>query len=68
MNHQIIIESETEGAEEYAALLQRVIPAVLEAEGVAFDCEVDVLLTDDAGIHAINLQQRGVDRPTDVLS
>ena len=35
MNHQIIIESETEGAEEYAALLQRVIPAVLEAEGVA---------------------------------
>ena len=68
MNHQIIIESETEGAEEYAALLQRVIPAVLEAAGVAFDCEVDVLLTDDAGIHAINLQQRGVDRPTDVLS
>jgi probable rRNA maturation factor len=29
---------------------------------------VDVLLTDDEGIHAINLEQRQVDRPTDVLS
>ena len=27
-----------------------------------------MLLTDDEGIHAINLAQRGVDAPTDVLS
>ena len=68
MNHELIIETEVEGAEPYADLLRQVIPAALEAEGVAVPWEVDVLFTDDAGIHAINLEQRGVDRPTDVLS
>ena len=68
MNHEILIETEVDGAEPYAGLLRRVIPAALEAEGVSFPCEVDVLFTDDEGIHAINLEQRGVDRPTDVLS
>ncbi len=68
MNHEILIETEVDGAEPYAGLLRRVIPAALEAEGVSFPCEVDVLFTDDEGIRAINLEQRGVDRPTDVLS
>ena len=68
MNHEILIETEVDGAEPYAALLRRVIPAALEAEGVPFPCEVDVLFTDDGGIQAINREQRGVDRPTDVLS
>ena len=67
--HSIIIESELEeDTAVWEALLSRVIPAALEAEGVAVPCEVDVLLTDDAGIHQINLEQRQVDRPTDVLS
>ena len=70
MDHQIIIESEidTEGLEGFADALRRVIPAALEAEGVGLPCEVDVLFTDDEGIHQINLEQREVDRPTDVLS
>lgn len=68
MNHEILMETEVDGAEPYAALLRRVIPAALEAEGVPFPCEVDVLFTDDGGIQAINREQRGVDRPTDVLS
>ena len=50
MNHEILMETEVDGAEPYAALLRRVIPAALEAEGVPFPCEVDVLFTDDAGI------------------
>ena len=52
MNHEILIETEVDGAEPYAGLLRRVIPAALEAEGVSFPCEVDVLFTDDEGIHA----------------
>ena len=68
MNHEILIETEVDGAEPYAALLRRVIPAALGADGVPCPCEVDVLFTDDEGIHAINREQRDVDRPTDVLS
>ncbi|WP_294549540.1 rRNA maturation RNase YbeY [uncultured Pseudoflavonifractor sp.] len=68
MNHELIIETEVEGAEPYADLLRQVIPAALEAEGVDVPWEVDVLFTDDEGIHQINLEQREVDRPTDVLS
>lgn len=68
MNHEILIETEVDGAEEYAGLLREVIPAVLEAEKIETPCEVDVLFTDDEGIHQINLEQRQVDRPTDVLS
>ena len=68
MNHELIIETEVEGAEPYADLLRQVIPAALEAEGVAVPWGVDVLFTDDEGIHQINLEQREVDRPTDVLS
>ena len=32
------------------------------------DCEINVLVTNDKGIHAINLASRQIDRPTDVLS
>ena len=67
--HQILVSSELdEDTTAIEALLQRVIPAVLETEGVKTACEVDVLLTDDEGIHGINLEMREVDRPTDVLS
>ena len=51
-----------------AALIRKVIRTALAAEGMTLPCEVDVLLTDDEGIHAVNLDMRGVDRPTDVLS
>ena len=33
MNHEILIETEVDGAEPYAELLRRVIPAALEADG-----------------------------------
>lgn len=68
MNHEIILESELEESFPYAELLKRCIVTALQEEGVDVPCEVDVLITDDAGIRQINLEQRSVDRPTDVLS
>ena len=68
MTHQIIFDAEVEVPVELEEQLDTVIAAVLSAEGVDTPCEINVLVTDDAGIHAINLDMRGVDRPTDVLS
>ena len=48
--------------------IARAARAVLAAEEIRVPCELSVLLTDDAGIHALNKAFRGVDRPTDVLS
>ena len=67
--HYIPITSDVPGVSEgQRAFLRKVIRTALAAEGVDFPCEVDVLLTDDEGIHRINLDMRQVDRPTDVLS
>ena len=56
------------GHNEARRLIQRAISAALRAEKVPDDCEVSVLLTDNEGIHELNRDYRGVDRPTDVLS
>jgi len=68
--HYIPVTADLPGAanKDNCALIRKVIRTALAAEGVDFPCEVDVLLTDDAGIHAINREMRQVDRPTDVLS
>lgn len=52
----------------YEKTLQKVIEAALNAEEVTVPCIVEVCITDDEGIHRTNLEMRGVDRPTDVLS
>ena len=48
--------------------LRKCIAAALEAEHVNVPCEINVLVTDDAGIRAINRAMRNIDRETDVLS
>lgn len=51
-----------------SAHITKCIEATLREEKITVPCEINVLVTDDAGIHAVNLASRGVDRPTDVLS
>ncbi|MBO4873027.1 MAG: rRNA maturation RNase YbeY [Lachnospiraceae bacterium] len=50
------------------ALLRQVITAVLDSEDCPYECEIDVLLTDNGSIREINREERGIDAPTDVLS
>ena len=48
--------------------LKKCIEKTLEFENFEFDVEISLTFTDNAGIHEQNLQSRGIDRPTDVLS
>ncbi|MEQ9495914.1 MAG: rRNA maturation RNase YbeY [Deltaproteobacteria bacterium] len=50
-----------------AKAVKRAVLATLEAEDAA-GRDVSVLLTDDAEIHELNRNFRGVDKPTDVLA
>ena len=65
---QIYREKRNLGWPEAAKLIRRAAKAALKAQGVEADCAVNIMLTDDAGIRAINAEQRGIDAPTDVLS
>ena len=49
-------------------IIRKCICATLEAEAIHIPCEINVLVTDDKGIQAINLASRQINSPTDVLS
>ena len=70
MNHRIYVSREKRGLghPEAYRLIKRAAAAALDVQDISDVCEIFVLLTDDEGIHRINLEQRGVDAPTDVLS
>ena len=48
--------------------LTKCITKALEFQGVNVPCEINVLVTDDKGIRAINQASRQIDSATDVLS
>lgn len=67
--HYIPVTADVPGVDERSrALIRKAVRAALAAEGVDFPCEIDVRVSDDAGIREINRETRRVDRPTDVLS
>ena len=51
-----------------SSVIRKCVEATLEAEGVTVPCEINVLVTDDEGIRAINNASRDIDKATDVLS
>ncbi|MBQ8004636.1 MAG: rRNA maturation RNase YbeY [Oscillospiraceae bacterium] len=65
--HSITVVSDIP-KEELESLITRVVNGVLDAEKVEQNCDICVMITDDENIHELNLEHRGVDRPTDVLS
>lgn len=68
MEHEVYIEAEVETSPAVEEQIRRAVLAALEGEAVDVPCIVEVCVTDDAGIHQTNLDMRGVDSPTDVLS
>lgn len=53
---------------EQKRILRRAVEGALLSERIDTPCAVEIYTTDDEGIHALNLERRGVDKPTDVLS
>ena len=49
-------------------IITKCIETTLAAENITVPCEINVMVTNDQGIHAVNLASRQIDRPTDVLS
>ena len=68
LEHEVYIEAEVETPPAVEEQIRRSVLAALEGEGVDVPCIVEVCVTGDAGIRQTNLDMRGVDRPTDVLS
>lgn len=64
------VENETEQSFSFSEkeTLDRVMEAVLTAEGCPYEAAVSLLLTDGAGIRQYNAQYRDIDAETDVLS
>ena len=68
MEHEVYIDAEVETPAAVEEQIRRSVLAALKEEQVDVPCIGAVCVTDDAGIHQTNLEMRGVDRPTDVLS
>ena len=49
-------------------IIRQCVEATLQAENITAACEINVMVTNDKGIHAVNLASRNIDKPTDVLS
>ena len=51
-----------------SAVIRKCVEATMDAEEIHVPCEINILVTNDNGIRAINQASRGIDKATDVLS
>ena len=67
MKHRIVIRCEGRSLRDFALKQQiaKCITAALAHQGVNTPCEINVLVTDDEGIRAINNAYRKIDKATD---
>lgn len=68
MTIEIEYEAQKQVSIEYDAIIREMVLASLDYEDCPYESEVQVILTDNEGIHEINKEYRQIDRPTDVLS
>lgn len=70
MKHKIVISFQVKTATKLPLTLhlKKCIMTALEMQGVNVPCEINVLITDNEGIRAINSAYRQIDKETDVLS
>ena len=70
MTHKINLVFEQLSLQKFTVsrIIRTCIQETLRAEGISAKCEINVLVTNDAGIHTINRESRNIDSPTDVLS
>ena len=68
MNISITNEQNMVLTDEYTSIIENVINEAVDYVGCEYECEVDVTLVDNEAIHELNMAERGIDSPTDVLS
>lgn len=54
--------------EKYESIVSDIIDAALDFVECPYECEINVIFTNDDGIKVINSEFRDIDAPTDVLS
>lgn len=66
--HKIVVDNPVGVEKSLVKTAKRAIKAVLSDRGVALPCRVELVFADKEDIRALNLEKRGIDAVTDVLS
>lgn len=68
MNIQIEKETVLDLGLDYEKIIDEIVNEALDYMNCPYEIELNVILSDNEGIHQVNLEQREIDAPTDVLS